>query len=112
MRPDSFFKGIITKLFPMLWESETSKVQFVKRVGEYVKDNPVLEHFFKDKPDYIKEVAQKAADLENDPSTSLGSKDLLHRTIKVSLYQQVLYCGKCLEIGKSNALTTPLFVQL
>ena len=90
-----------------------SKAQFVENVKQYVQDNPVLERFFKDKPDYIKEMAQKIVDLENDPNSTLGSKDLLPKTIKVSMHQQVLYCGQSLNIeeSKEKPLTAPLFVQ-
>jgi hypothetical protein len=76
-----------------------NKAKFVENVDKYVKAKPVLKYFFENKEDYIKELAQKAADLENNPSTALGNKDLLPKTIEVSLHQQVIYCGKCLEIG-------------
>ncbi len=39
-----------------------SKEEFVKNVDKFVKDNPVLERFFKDKKDFIQDLAQKAAD--------------------------------------------------
>lgn len=74
--------------------SKPSEAKFVENVGKFVKNGP-LERFFRGKTDYIKELAQKTADLENDPSTPLGSKELLPKTIKVSLHQQVLYCGEC-----------------
>jgi hypothetical protein len=64
---------------------QPSKAKFVENVDKFVKDNPTLERFFKGKKDYIKELAQKVADLEKDPSTPLGCKDLLPKTIKVSL---------------------------
>ncbi|CAG8662775.1 18303_t:CDS:2 [Rhizophagus irregularis] len=66
--------------------------EFVDNVDKFVKEHPLLERFFKGKKNYIKELAQKAADLKNDPSTPLGSKDLLPKTIKVTLRQQVIYC--------------------
>lgn len=79
-------------------DEQPSKAQFVQNVDRFVEEYPQLKRFFKDKPDYIKELAQKAMDLGNDQSTSLGSKDLLPKTIKVSMHQQVIYCGKFLKI--------------
>ncbi|KAF3483020.1 uncharacterized protein GIQ15_02344 [Arthroderma uncinatum] len=68
-----------------------SKAKFVKNVDKFIKDTP-LERFFKKKKTYIQELAQKGVELENDKSTPLGNKDLLPKTIKVSLHQQVIYC--------------------
>ncbi|KAH7102980.1 hypothetical protein BKA62DRAFT_698225 [Auriculariales sp. MPI-PUGE-AT-0066] len=65
---------------------------FVENVDTFVKKNATLERFFKDKPNYIQELAQKATELENDPTTPLGQPDLLPKTIKVTLHQQVFYC--------------------
>ncbi|CAG8719612.1 11734_t:CDS:2, partial [Dentiscutata erythropus] len=64
----------------------------VDNVDKLVKKHPILERFFKGKKNYIKELVQKAADLKNDLCTSLGSKDLLPKTIKITLRQQVIYC--------------------
>jgi len=85
---------------------DPTTAEFVEKIDEVVNDSP-LERFFEGKEDFIQEVAKNAVELENDTSTSLGSPDLLPKTIKVSLHQQVIYCGKCLEIGKSNTTTTP-----
>ncbi|KAF7331102.1 putative ankyrin repeat protein [Mycena venus] len=68
------------------------KVQFVENVDKFVKENPTLERFFKGNPKYIQELAKKATELENDPSTPLGQPNLLPKTIKVTLHQQVIYC--------------------
>ncbi|KAF8853874.1 HET-domain-containing protein [Acephala macrosclerotiorum] len=70
-------------------ESPT-KVKFVVNVDNLVKDIK-LERFFEGKQ-FTKELAEKAADLKNDPTTPLGNEDLLPKTIKVSLHQQVIYC--------------------
>lgn len=72
---------------------EQNTEQLVAKVNESVDRNPSLEHFFKGKPDYIREIAKKANELVNDPSTPLGDSDLLPKTIKVTLHQQVIYCG-------------------
>ncbi|KAJ7749277.1 ankyrin repeat-containing domain protein [Mycena maculata] len=69
-----------------------NKVQFIENVDNFVKENPTLERFFKGNPNYIQELAKKATELENDPSTPLGQPDLLPKTIKVTLHQQVIYC--------------------
>ena len=66
----------------------------MKKVDEFVKDNPVLKVFFKDKKDFIQTIARNSADLEKDPDTALGESDVLPKTIKVSLHKQVIYCGK------------------
>lgn len=72
---------------------QPGKDDFVKNVDNFVKENPVLERFFKDKKDFIQDLARKAADLEQDPNTSLCDKNVLPKTIKVTLHQQVIYCG-------------------
>lgn len=94
-------------------EQPTKADEFVKNVDKFVKDNAVLERFFKDKKDFIQELARKAADLEEDPDTDLGDSDLLPKTIKVSLHQQVIYCGKFVP-SSSAALRSqfPLFLSL
>ncbi|KZV92410.1 hypothetical protein EXIGLDRAFT_75908 [Exidia glandulosa HHB12029] len=70
-----------------------NKDQFLENVDNFVSENPVLERFFKGNPNYIRELAKKATELENDKSTVLGCPDLLPKTIKVTLHQQVVYCG-------------------
>ncbi|KAI2466904.1 ankyrin [Annulohypoxylon bovei var. microspora] len=81
---------------------EPSGAELVESIGKFVDDNPILKRFFKGKEDYIKELAQKAVDLENDTSTSLGCKELLPKTIKVSLHQQVLYCDDSSSMRKDG----------
>lgn len=66
--------------------------QFVQNVDNIVKDTP-LERFFGDNKVFIHDVAQNVADLAKDDTTPLGSPGLLPKTIKVSLHQQVIYCG-------------------
>ena len=73
-----------------------NKVQFLENVDNFVKGSS-LERFFKDKPNYIQELAKKATELENDPTTPLGQPDLLPKVIKVTLHQQVIYCGMSLN---------------
>ncbi|KAF8217843.1 hypothetical protein K438DRAFT_1656791 [Mycena galopus ATCC 62051] len=96
--------GVMSRLFglnPTLNENiddvvndgETpNKAQFLENIDNFVKDNPTLERFFKGNPNYIQELAKKATELENDPKTPLGQPDLLPKTIKVTLHQQVIYC--------------------
>ena len=55
----------------------------MKNVDKYAKEYRVLERFFKDRKDIIKDVAQKAVDLEQDPDTDLGDKEILPKVIKV-----------------------------
>ncbi|KAJ6452284.1 ankyrin repeat-containing domain protein [Mycena sanguinolenta] len=68
------------------------KTQFLENVDNFVSENPTLERFFKGNPNYIQELAKKATELKDDPNTPLGQPDLLPKTIKVTLHQQVIYC--------------------
>lgn len=72
---------------------EPTPQEFIKHVDTYVKDTPALEAFFKDNKKFIQEIAKKAVDLANDPDTDLGSPEVLPKTIKVTMHQQVIYCG-------------------
>ncbi|KAF5586511.1 transcription factor [Fusarium pseudoanthophilum] len=81
-----------------------NKNQFQRNVDKYVDENPVLKNFFKDRPDFIQEVTRKAANLEKEDEP-LGDKDTLPKTIKVSLHQQVIYCGK---FSQTQAVNTHL----
>ncbi|KAI0101376.1 hypothetical protein GGR51DRAFT_530527 [Nemania sp. FL0031] len=66
--------------------------QFVKNVDTYVKDSPVLNTFFKDKKDFIQDLARKSVDLSQDTNTELGCPELLPKTTQVTMHQQVIYC--------------------
>lgn len=66
---------------------QQSKGGFIERVNEFVKDSP-LERFFEG-TGYIEELAQEVVELD----------ELLPKTMKTSLHQQVIFCGKCLKIG-------------
>lgn len=88
---------------------DPTKANFVEKIGAVVNNSP-LERFFKGKEDFLEEVAKNAMELENDTSTSLGSPDLLPKTIKVSLHQQVIYCGKCL--GNRESKFTTIFCSI
>ncbi|KAJ6452282.1 ankyrin repeat-containing domain protein [Mycena sanguinolenta] len=68
-----------------------NKAQFLENVDEFVKNSP-LERFFKGNPNYIQDLAKKATELKDDPNTPLGQPDLLPKTIKVTLHQQIIYC--------------------
>ncbi|KAF2801990.1 uncharacterized protein BDZ99DRAFT_577208 [Mytilinidion resinicola] len=67
-------------------------LQKFKHVDTYVKDTPALEAFFKDNKEFMQDIAKKAVDLANDPTTDLGSPEVLPKTIKVTMHQQVIYC--------------------
>jgi hypothetical protein len=73
-----------------------NKVEFLENVDKFVKDSP-LERFFKDKPNYIQDLAKKVTELANDKTTPLGQPDLLPKMIGVTLHQQVIYCGMSLN---------------
>ncbi|KAF4574830.1 hypothetical protein AB1N83_004326 [Pleurotus pulmonarius] len=77
-----------------------SKEEFVKNVDKFVKDNPVLERFFKDKKDFIQDLAQKAADFKED--TEGGDEDDLQKMIKVTLHQQVIYCDDSTSMKRED----------
>ncbi|RFU79619.1 transcription factor [Trichoderma arundinaceum] len=71
---------------------DPTKEEFVENVGQYLENRQLLERFFKGKKDFIQKLTQKIASLEQDPTTDFGNKDLLQKRVKVSLYQQVIYC--------------------
>ncbi|KXX73191.1 hypothetical protein MMYC01_210290 [Madurella mycetomatis] len=43
-------------------------------------------------------MAEKLVDLANDPTTDLGSPEVLPKTIKVMMHQQVIYCDDSASI--------------
>jgi hypothetical protein len=70
-----------------------SDAEFVANVENFVKGTPA-ERFFKDNPNFIKELAEKAVALKAEGSTPICNPDLLPKTIQVTMHQQVIYCGK------------------
>ncbi|KAF2265847.1 hypothetical protein CC78DRAFT_460614, partial [Lojkania enalia] len=70
---------------------QPTKDKFIKKVAKCIEDSFVLNFFFGVNADFIRDLAWKAADLEEDPNTALGDKDVLPHMIKVSLHQQVIY---------------------
>jgi hypothetical protein len=67
--------------------------EFVANVASFVKGTPA-ERFFKNNPNFIKELAEKAAAMKDDPTTPICTPDLLPKTAQVTMHQQVIYCGK------------------
>jgi len=96
---------------PMESDENLTTAEFLEKVHELVRDSH-MEVFFNSNDDFIQEVAENAVELRNEKSTSLSNTDLLLQTIKVSLYQQVIYCGKDLETRKLIAMTIPQFFLL
>ncbi|KAK4205461.1 hypothetical protein QBC40DRAFT_270994 [Triangularia verruculosa] len=82
--------------------TDLTKEEFVKKVDTFVRDCGPLERFFKGKETYIQDIALKATELSNDQSTDLGSKDLLPKTVKVSLHKQVIYCDDSSSMHREN----------
>jgi hypothetical protein len=76
-----------------------NKEVFLENIDDFLArdENAVLVRFFKDDPNYIQDLAKKATELANDPTTLLGQPDLLPKVIKVTLHQQVIYCGMSLN---------------
>lgn len=66
----------------------------MENIGQYLENRQLLERFFKGKEDFIQNFARKIVSLEEGSASDLGGKELLQKRIKVSLYQQVIYCGK------------------
>ncbi|KAF2807333.1 uncharacterized protein BDZ99DRAFT_421356 [Mytilinidion resinicola] len=99
---DNKFNGFMGKVFGFKGEhhksaekpapEEPTPQEFIKHVDTYVKDTPALEAFFKDNKEFMQDIAKKAVDLANDPTTDLGSPEVLPKTIKVTMHQQVIYC--------------------
>jgi hypothetical protein len=78
---------------------EPTPEEFIKYVDTYVKEKPMLGAFFKDNPEFIQSIAKKAVDLANDPTTDLGSPEVLPKTIQVTMHQQVIYCGNQAQLS-------------
>ncbi|KAK1828989.1 hypothetical protein QBC39DRAFT_415165 [Podospora conica] len=68
--------------------------EFAKSMGTYIAENPTLGAFFRRGMNdrFLQDMAKKLADLANDPTTDLGAPDLLPKTIKVTMHQQIIYC--------------------
>jgi hypothetical protein len=77
-----------------------NKVDFLENVDNFLAkdENVALSRFFKDDPNYIQDLAKKATELANDRTTPLSGPDLLPKMIKVTLHQQVIYCGMSLNL--------------
>ncbi|KAF2795715.1 hypothetical protein K505DRAFT_239289 [Melanomma pulvis-pyrius CBS 109.77] len=81
--------------------------KFVGIVERFVEDNPVLERFFKDKKYFVKELARKTIALQQTgQSTAESEEHILHKTIKVSLYQQVIYCDDSSSMRREHRWDT------
>lgn len=58
-----------------------------------------LKRFFQGNDGFVQEMAEKLVNLEQDPANKLRSQNL-SETIKLSLYNLVIYCGK--SFGKQQ----------
>jgi hypothetical protein len=83
----------------------TEEEKFAEYIDTFIKGNSILERFFGNKKDFIQVMAQKAANLRKNPHTDLGNEDLLPKTVKVSMHQQVLYCGKLSQFKQCSQFT-------
>ncbi|KAI1170930.1 hypothetical protein F4777DRAFT_567492 [Nemania sp. FL0916] len=99
------FNGVMKMLFGISGEGNqgidrvvdpgpgtVSPEQFVKNIDTFVKDSPVLNAFFKNRKDFIQDLAKKSVALAEDDDNDTGKPELLQKTIEVTLHQQVLYC--------------------
>ncbi|KAI1422629.1 hypothetical protein F5Y12DRAFT_607906 [Xylaria sp. FL1777] len=68
-----------------------TKAEFVTNITKYIQDTPA-ERFFTNNPEFISELAEKAAALADDPDTPICRKELFPKTAQVTMHQQVLYC--------------------
>ena len=73
---------------------------FIEQISNYVKDTPSLDFFFGDNKNskFIRELAEKAMRLANDPDTDLGRPEVLPKTIKITMHQQVILCGEAARL--------------
>ncbi|KAI1346929.1 hypothetical protein F5Y01DRAFT_261316 [Xylaria sp. FL0043] len=78
--------------------------QFVKNVNTFVEDDPVLKTFFKDKKDFIQNLAQKSVDLAQDTTTDLGRSELMPKTTQVTMHQQVIYCDDSSSMNNTKGM--------
>jgi hypothetical protein len=56
-----------------------------------------LKRFFQGNDAFVPEMAKKLVNMEQDPANKLRSQDL-SETIKLSLYELVVYCGKSFKM--------------
>ncbi|XEV01111.1 hypothetical protein FSHL1_006398 [Fusarium sambucinum] len=80
-----------------------TKEEFIANVNQYLKDTP-LETFFKDRPDFIGELAEEAAALCECDECPICEGEIFRKTAQVTLHQQVLYCDDSgsMRDGKSG----------
>lgn len=78
----------------MLNSEDLTPEEFMKNMGALVENDPSLNHFFRGKQDFLRGLGRRAVELKEDPDTCLGDDDMFPKTMKVSLHQQVIYCGK------------------
>ncbi|KAI1290965.1 hypothetical protein F5Y03DRAFT_377759 [Xylaria venustula] len=69
----------------------TTKEEFKKNLENMVARGG-LEKFFPPGDPYVQQVAEKAAELRNDPNNLLNSPAQIDALAKLALYQPVLYC--------------------
>lgn len=62
-------------------------------VYELANVDAVLKYFFKDKDVFLQELVRKAADFKGVTSSDGDAGGVLQEMIKLSMYQQVIYCG-------------------
>ncbi|KAF2634485.1 hypothetical protein P280DRAFT_413668 [Massarina eburnea CBS 473.64] len=68
-----------------------NNAEFVANIERFIKGTAV-ERFFKNNPNFIKELAEKATALRDDPDTPICHQELMPKTTQVTMHQQVIYC--------------------
>ncbi len=64
---------------------------FQLNIKQYIADTK-MNDFFQDDT-FLQKVAEKAAKLKTDPSTTLKSLDDVKDLTRLALFQSVIYCG-------------------
>ncbi|KAJ3553690.1 hypothetical protein NM688_g3480 [Phlebia brevispora] len=75
--------------------------QFTKVLDSYIGDSG-LQTFFPPGSRFLQTLAEKAAALRNDPTTTLGSEENIKRLTRLSLYHPVIYCDDSGSMEKDD----------
>lgn len=75
--------------------------EYKNNLKDYVTAKGMDDFFVKDDP-FLETLAEKAAELKKNPSTSLKTDENIRDLTRLSLYQPVIYCGKQQQESEQN----------
>jgi hypothetical protein len=74
-------------------EQETRELHDLHSLDQYISDSGLMV-FFRPNDTFPKRVAEKAAELKDDPNNILDGPEQIQDLSRLALYQLVFYCGK------------------